>query len=116
MILIFSHLSIFALPFIINKSYFKRTLIVTPIIFVFTFSILNIGFLALLIPFIIFWGISLSIVNDTHLNFSYKIPGKHKFEGITLFKQAKNKMEFLLCEDRDTEELDTTIYKLSLTF
>lgn len=50
------------------------------------------------------------------LNFSYKIPGKHKFEGITLFKRAENKMEFLLCEDRDTEELNTTIYKLSLTF
>ncbi|MFW0715796.1 DUF6929 family protein [Pedobacter sp. N23S346] len=50
------------------------------------------------------------------LNFSYKIPGQHKFEGITLFKQAKNKMEFLLCEDRDTEELNTTIYQLSLTF
>ena len=51
-----------------------------------------------------------------NLNFSYKIPGKHKFEGITLFEQVENKMEFLLCEDRDTEELNTTIYKLSLTF
>ena len=51
-----------------------------------------------------------------NLNFSYKIPGKHKFEGITFFKRAENKMNFLLCEDRDTEELNTTIYKLSLTF
>lgn len=48
------------------------------------------------------------------LNFSYKIPGQHKFEGITVYKQANNKIEFLLCEDRDTDELNTTIYKLSL--
>lgn len=48
------------------------------------------------------------------LNFSYKIPGQHKFEGITVYKQATNKIEFLLCEDRDTDELNTTIYKLSL--
>ena len=48
------------------------------------------------------------------LIFSYKIPGQHKFEGITVYKQAKNKIEFLLCEDRDTDELNTTIYKLSL--
>jgi len=53
-------------------------------------------------------------VNTLKLNFSYKIPGQHKFEGLTLYKQAKNKIEFLLCEDRDTDELNTTIYKLSL--
>ncbi|MFD2289105.1 hypothetical protein GJU39_14185 [Pedobacter petrophilus] len=52
---------------------------------------------------------------NLQLNFSYKIPGKHKFEGITLFKQEKKRIEFLLCEDRDTDELNTTIYKLSLT-
>ncbi|SES07140.1 DUF6929 family protein [Pedobacter rhizosphaerae] len=49
-----------------------------------------------------------------NLNFSTKIPGRHKFEGITLFSQTAEKIEFLLCEDRDNEELKTTIYRLSL--
>lgn len=48
------------------------------------------------------------------LNFSTKIPGNHKFEGITFYHQDERKIEFLLCEDRDSEELKTTIYKLSL--
>ncbi|MBB6236202.1 hypothetical protein HDC90_000808 [Pedobacter sp. AK013] len=50
------------------------------------------------------------------LNFTYRISGNHKFEGITLFKQTDNKLEFLLCEDRDNEELKTTIYKLILNY
>jgi len=49
------------------------------------------------------------------LTFSHKISAKHKFEGITFLKQSSGKIEFLLCEDRDTEELKTTIYKLTLT-
>lgn len=46
------------------------------------------------------------------LTFSHKIPGSHKFEGITFLKQTSDQIEFLLCEDRDTEELKTTVYKL----
>jgi len=49
------------------------------------------------------------------LTFSHKISGKHKFEGITLLNQSKTSLSFLLCEDRDTEELKTIIYKLTLT-
>ena len=50
------------------------------------------------------------------LTFSNKIPGKHKFEGITLFSQNERSTSFLLCEDKDTEELKTTIYKLEIHF
>lgn len=50
-----------------------------------------------------------------NLNFTYRIPGLHKFEGITLFKKADKTLEFLLCEDRDTDELKTVVYKLTLS-
>ncbi|WP_034279128.1 DUF6929 family protein [Alkanindiges illinoisensis] len=38
----------------------------------------------------------------------------HKFEGLALYQQTPHKLEFLLCEDNDTEQLSTTIYKLTL--
>ena len=46
------------------------------------------------------------------LKFTKKISSTHKFEGITLFKQNENQIEFLLCEDRDTAVLETVIYKV----
>lgn len=40
---------------------------------------------------------------------------KHqKFEGITLYKESETEIKFLLCEDNDTETLETTIYQLTL--
>ncbi|CAH0243579.1 MULTISPECIES: hypothetical protein [unclassified Pedobacter] len=48
------------------------------------------------------------------LTFSHKISDKHKFEGITLLSQNEHRTTFLLCEDRDSEELKTVIYKLIL--
>lgn len=48
------------------------------------------------------------------IDFTQKISDSHKFEGLTLFKKDNNKIEFLLCEDKDTEILETAIYKLSL--
>lgn len=48
------------------------------------------------------------------LTFSNKISAKHKFEGITLLNQGEYSTTFLLCEDRDSEELKTVIYKLIL--
>lgn len=50
------------------------------------------------------------------LTFSNKISGKHKFEGITLLSQNEYSATFLLCEDRDSEELKTIIYKLVINF
>jgi hypothetical protein len=50
------------------------------------------------------------------LTFSNKISGKHKFEGITLLHQNEHSTTFLLCEDRDSEELKTIIYRLIINF
>lgn len=50
------------------------------------------------------------------LTFSNKISDSHKFEGIALHSQSKHHTTFLLCEDRDTEELKTVIYKMAIDF
>lgn len=44
-----------------------------------------------------------------------QITDKHKFEGLTLFKKTTTEMEFLLCEDNDTEKLESNIYKLRIS-
>lgn len=43
-----------------------------------------------------------------------QISAQHKFEGLTLWSQNKTDIEFLLCQDSDTEETNSTIYKLSI--
>nr|WP_314896496.1 hypothetical protein [uncultured Flavobacterium sp.] len=48
------------------------------------------------------------------IDFTEKISSTHKFEGLTLFKNSNEKIEFLLCEDKDTDVLETDIYKLTL--
>ncbi|WP_268849262.1 DUF6929 family protein [Flavobacterium aestivum] len=48
------------------------------------------------------------------IDFIKKITDSHKFEGITLYSKNNETIEFLLCEDNDTEELKSTIYKLKL--
>ncbi|MFV8370313.1 DUF6929 family protein [Flavobacterium sp. LB2R40] len=48
------------------------------------------------------------------IDFTKKISSTHKFEGLTVFTHSKEKIEFLLCEDKDTEVLETDIYKLTL--
>ncbi|SFE81831.1 hypothetical protein SAMN04488131_104123 [Flavobacterium xueshanense] len=48
------------------------------------------------------------------IDFTQKISNTHKFEGLTLYANSKEKIEFLLCEDKDTEVLETAIYKLTL--
>ena len=47
------------------------------------------------------------------LNF-IQISDKHKFEGLTLYKKTVTQIEFLLCEDTDSELLESDIYKLVL--
>lgn len=42
------------------------------------------------------------------------ISTRHKFEGLSLYQQSAETIEFLLCEDNDTEQLSSTLYKLSL--
>lgn len=42
------------------------------------------------------------------------ISDQHKFEGITLYKNTDKAIEFLLCEDRDNELMESQIFKLTL--
>jgi hypothetical protein len=49
------------------------------------------------------------------IDFIEKISDSHKFEGITLYSKNNETIEFLLCEDNDTEELKSNIYKLKLS-
>lgn len=53
-------------------------------------------------------------LKDFELIFIEKISDTNKFEGLTLYKKLENEFEFLLCEDNDTEELVSKIYKLTL--
>ena len=53
-------------------------------------------------------------LNSFELQFCQQISETHKFEGLTFYSQSENNINFLLCEDNDTEELQTNIYKLSL--
>ena len=48
------------------------------------------------------------------IDFTQKITSTNKFEGLTFYKKSNDKIEFLLCEDNDTELLETKIFKLSL--
>jgi len=43
-----------------------------------------------------------------------QITSHQKFEGLTFYKKEKDKTWFLLCEDNDTEQPETTIYKLEI--
>lgn len=49
-----------------------------------------------------------------NLTYTKKIADHRKFEGISFFKQDQDRLEFLICEDRDSEKLETIIYKLSV--
>ena len=42
------------------------------------------------------------------------ISEKNKFEGLSLFSTSDKQIEFLLCEDNDTDALESNIYKLTL--
>ena len=52
--------------------------------------------------------------NTMELEFTKQITNSHKLEGITLFKKTNSEIEFLLCEDNDTDILESTIYSLKL--
>lgn len=53
-------------------------------------------------------------LNTMKLQFTQKISDSHKFEGLTVFEETDDSIVFLLCEDNDTEKLESTIYKLIL--
>lgn len=45
---------------------------------------------------------------------SIQISDNHKFEGLTLYNKTETQIEFLLCEDNDSELLESNIYSLIL--
>lgn len=49
------------------------------------------------------------------IEFTKKITDTHKFEGITFSKKSGNETEFFLCEDNDTEVLESNIFKLVIS-
>lgn len=46
--------------------------------------------------------------------FTEEISDSHKFEGLTVYKNHSKEISFLLCEDNDSEELKSSIYKLTI--
>lgn len=48
------------------------------------------------------------------IEFTQKISDTQKFEGLTLYKNTENEIQFLICEDNDSDLLETNIYKLSI--
>lgn len=54
-------------------------------------------------------------VKKMKIDYTKKITDNNKFEGITLFKKSEKEIEFLLCEDNDTEVLESTIFKLVIS-
>lgn len=48
------------------------------------------------------------------IEFTQQISNTNKFEGLTLYKQSANEIEFLICEDTDSEILESNIYLLKL--
>lgn len=54
-------------------------------------------------------------LTDFSIEETILISNKNKFEGITLYKKTENQLDFLLCEDNDTEVLESNIFKLTIT-
>jgi hypothetical protein len=48
------------------------------------------------------------------IDFTKKISLTNKFEGLTLFSKNKIQIQFLLCEDKNTDALESNIYKLRI--
>ena len=48
------------------------------------------------------------------IEFTLKISDSQKFEGLTLYNKTPGQIEFLLCEDKDSEVLESIIYSLKL--
>ncbi|MBC7440820.1 MAG: hypothetical protein H7250_12665 [Flavobacterium sp.] len=51
-------------------------------------------------------------IKTKKLEFTQIVSENQKFEGITLYKKSKNEIQFLVCEDNDSENSDSTVYKL----
>ncbi|TRX31112.1 hypothetical protein FNW52_19270 [Flavobacterium sp. ZT3R18] len=54
-------------------------------------------------------------IETMKIDFIEKISDSHKFEGVTLYSKNNETIEFLLCEDNDTSDLKSNIYKLKIS-
>lgn len=52
-------------------------------------------------------------LDSFEIKFIQQISSSHKFEGITIYEQREDGITFLLCEDKDSEEMSSSIYTLS---
>ena len=48
------------------------------------------------------------------IEFTQQISDTQKFEGVTLYNKSNTEIQFLICEDNDSDLLETAIYKLSI--
>jgi len=53
-------------------------------------------------------------IETMEVEFTQTISNKNKFEGITLYKDNGKALEFLLCEDTDSDATESGIYKLTI--
>lgn len=53
-------------------------------------------------------------IEKMKIDYTQTITNTHKFEGLTVYKENDKTIEFLLCEDNDTDKLESNIYKLTL--
>jgi len=53
-------------------------------------------------------------IESMEVEFTEVISLKNKFEGLTVFKETDTTIEFLLCEDTDSDAAESDIYKLTL--
>ncbi|RAR48969.1 DUF6929 family protein [Flavobacterium lacus] len=52
--------------------------------------------------------------DNFEIEFTEKISDALKFEGLTVYKNSKSEISFLLCEDNDSEILKADIYELTI--
>ena len=64
------------------------------------------------------YGSIIGIINIENMEIEnfLQISNNQKFEGLTFYSQQENEINFLICEDNDTENLVSEIYKLKVNF
>ena len=64
------------------------------------------------------YGSIIGIINIENMEIEnyLQISNNQKFEGLTFYNQQENEINFLICEDNDTENLVSEIYKLKVNF
>ena len=53
-------------------------------------------------------------IESMKIDFTKTISTTNKFEGLTVYKQQGNQITFLLCEDKDNDDSNSAIFKLTL--